>query len=138
MVTLSLDTNVFIDLMRWRRPRVRERHKAAILNGETLVASLIVFHELHFGVAASSETSAEERAVGLVLRGISIEAFTEQDMVIAAELRARLKRLGLPIGPYDTLIAGQALARGWTLVTSNLREFERIPGLEIQDWSKGV
>lgn len=56
-------------------------------------------------------------------------------MIHAAEIRARLRRLGRPIGGYDALIAGQARAREWTLVTSNVREFERIEGLKLENWS---
>lgn len=133
---LSLDTNVVIDLMRGRRPLLRHRHRSAVLNGDTLVASLMVFHELQFGVAIGRDSEAEARAVEIVLQGISIEPFTEQDMLRAAEVRARLKSSGRPIGSYDILIAGQALARGWTLVTSNVAEFIRVKGLEIQDWSQ--
>ncbi|KRA64429.1 hypothetical protein ASD89_20200 [Caulobacter sp. Root656] len=133
---LSLDTNVIIDLVRGRRPAVRQRHRLAVLNSDMLVASLMVFHELQFGVAIGRDSEAEARAVEIVLQGISIEPFTEQDMLRAAQVRARLRSLGRPIGAYDVLIAGQALARGWTLVTSNVAEFARVDGLDIQDWSR--
>jgi tRNA(fMet)-specific endonuclease VapC len=49
-------------------------------------------------------------------------------------LRALLAKQGTPIGPYDTLIAGQALARGLVLVTHNVGEFGRVPGLRVEDW----
>jgi tRNA(fMet)-specific endonuclease VapC len=52
-------------------------------------------------------------------------------------LRAILEAQKQPIGPYDTLIAGQALARGYTLVTANYREFSRVEGLLWEDWSQG-
>ena len=52
----------------------------------------------------------------------------------AGELRPRLAAAGTPIGAYDVLIAGQALARGMTLVTHNTGEFQRVPGLRIEDW----
>lgn len=133
---LSLDTNVIIDLVRGRRPAVRQRHRLAVLNSDMLVASLMVFHELQFGVAIGRDSEAEARAVEIVLQGISIEPFTEQDMLRAAQVRARLKSLGRPTGAYDVLIAGQALARGWTLVTSNVAEFARVEGLDIHDWSR--
>ena len=134
-MTLALDTNVFIDLMRGRQPLVRRRHAAALLSEQVLVTSLVVFHELHFGIASSHNHVAEAGAVEIVLRGIPVEALAEPDMICAAEIRARLRRPGLPIGPYDALIAGQALARGWTLVTSNVREFERVEGLNLENWA---
>ena len=135
-MTLALDTNVFIDLFRGRRPNVRQRYKGAVLNGDVLVTSLIVFHELRFGAMASRNQAAEEKVVKAVLQGIAVEPLTEDDVAVAAAIRARLKVAGEPIGPYDVLIAGQAMARGWTLVTSNTGEFARVPGLDIQDWSQ--
>jgi tRNA(fMet)-specific endonuclease VapC len=55
--------------------------------------------------------------------------------VIAGDLRAELERAGTPIGPYDLLIAAQALRSGSTLVTANVREFRRVPGLAVEDWT---
>ena len=137
-MTLALDTNVFIDLIRGKRPNVRQRHKLAVLGGDLMVTSLIVFHELRFGVIASRNQAVEEEVVKTVLQGIAVEPLTEDDVAVAAALRARLKITGDPIGPYDVLIAGQAMARGWTLVTSNVREFERVRGLDLQDWNEAL
>ena len=61
--------------------------------------------------------------------------FDEEDAAEAGEIRARLERAGEPIGPYDILIAAQTRRRGATLVTFNRREFARVPGLAITDWS---
>ncbi|MBO9706987.1 MAG: type II toxin-antitoxin system VapC family toxin [Caulobacter sp.] len=133
-MTLALDTNVLIDLIRGRNPVVRRNFEVAVLAGESLVTSIVVFHELQFGVAASRKPTKEAAAVSEVLRGIDVEPLNEQDALYAAGVRAELKRQGRPIGPYDGLIAGQALARGWTLVTSNVREFERVKGLAVRDW----
>lgn len=60
--------------------------------------------------------------------------FDADDARVAAELRVELRRLGRPIGPFDALIAGQALARKLTLITHNTREFSRVEGLTIEDW----
>ncbi len=60
--------------------------------------------------------------------------FDAEDAMAAGKLRAELERGGVGIGPFDTLIAGQALRRGYTLVTANTREFSRVPGLLIEDW----
>ena len=60
--------------------------------------------------------------------------FDEDDARCAGEIRDLLRRAGTPIGPYDTLIAGQALARDLTLVTHNTREFSRVSGLRLEDW----
>jgi tRNA(fMet)-specific endonuclease VapC len=135
LVTLSIDANVFIDLIRGRRPQVRERFQLALASAETLVASLIVFHELRYGAAIQARPAAQLNNLRWVLEGIGIEPFDEHDMTMAADIRATLKRRGTPIGPYDVLIAGQALARGWTVVTANNGEFARVEGLTVIDWT---
>ena len=60
--------------------------------------------------------------------------FGPEEARVTAQLRARLESQGTPIGPLDTLIAGTALAHGGVLVTRNLREFARVPGLALEDW----
>ncbi|KQY29582.1 hypothetical protein ASD21_04825 [Caulobacter sp. Root1455] len=131
-----MDTNVFVDLIRGRKAIIRQRRDKAILAGEGLVTSLIVYHELQFGVALSRDPAGEALNVAEVLEEVIIEPLNEDDVTAAALVRAKLKPRGSPVGPYDVLIAGQALARGWTLVTSNAAEFARVEGLEIQDWSQ--
>lgn len=60
--------------------------------------------------------------------------FDRDDARCAGSIRARLASAGQPIGPYDVLIAGQALARGLILVTRNTREFARVPDLQVENW----
>jgi tRNA(fMet)-specific endonuclease VapC len=136
LVTLALDTNVFVDLVRGKRTRVQERYIEAVLVSTPLVASVIVHHEMQFGVFASRVPEVAALNVAAVMQDIIIEPLTEDDVNVAARVRAALKQLGTPIGSYDLLIAGQALARGWTLVTANVGEFSRVEGLELQDWSQ--
>uniref|UniRef100_B0T3D6 Ribonuclease VapC n=1 Tax=Caulobacter sp. (strain K31) TaxID=366602 RepID=B0T3D6_CAUSK len=135
-MTLALDTNVFVDLIQGHLPIIRRRRDRAILAGESLVTSLIVHHELQFGVALSRDPAMEALNVAEVLAEVVIEPLNETDATAAAHIRARLRPSGKPIGPYDALIAGQALARGWTLVTSNFAEFSRVEGLDLQDWRR--
>ena len=66
---------------------------------------------------------------------VTVLMFDADDASEAADIRAALARLGTPIGPYDTLIAAQARRRGATLVTANTREFSRVPGLVVADWT---
>lgn len=134
-MTLALDTNVFVDLTQGRRPKVRARYIEATLGAEPMVASVIVHHELQFGVFASRDPAAAARHLVDFVRDIVVEPLSQDDVVVAARVRVLLKLAGTPIGPYDLLIAGQALNRGWTLVTSNTREFSRIEGLALEDWS---
>lgn len=133
-MTLALDTNVFIDLMRGKNPEIRMRYALALSNNNDLVTSLVVYHELHFGAAISNNADAQKKAVADVLRDVTVEPLTETDMECAAMIRAMLRSQGRPIGPYDALIAGQAMARAWKLVTSNVGEFRRLP-IKVIDWS---
>jgi tRNA(fMet)-specific endonuclease VapC len=64
----------------------------------------------------------------------SVLEFDEEDARQAGQIRAHLASQGTPIGPYDVLIAGQAKARELTLVTHNTTEFQRVPGLKLEDW----
>ena len=92
----------------------------------------IVAHELFYG-AYKAQRRAQNLARVEALQFQVVE-FDREDARQAGEIRAQLAASGTPIGPYDVLIAGQALARGLTLVTHNTREFERIPGLTCEDW----
>jgi tRNA(fMet)-specific endonuclease VapC len=92
----------------------------------------IVIHELFFGAYKSARMAQNVARVD-ALR-FQIVDFDREDARQAGEIRAKLASAGTPIGPYDVLIAGQALARGLTLITHNTREFQRVPGLLIQDW----
>jgi tRNA(fMet)-specific endonuclease VapC len=96
----------------------------------------IVFFELHYGIAKSDhQVIARARLDGFMARGLAVLPLSAPDAQAAGEIRARLNRGKNPIGPFDTLIAGQALAPGLTLVTANVREFSRVAGLLWVDWA---
>ena len=132
---LAFDTCVIIDILRGRRLDLRDRLLDLSAADIPLHLSSLVVHELYQGVFSSQRVSEQSARVAKLIEVFQREAWTAADAVRAASLRADLKRSGTPIGPIDVLIAGQALERGWTLVTSNVKEFERVPGLAIQDWS---
>lgn len=92
----------------------------------------IVAHELYYG-AFKAQRVAENLARVQALRFAVLE-FDHEDARRAGMLRAELAGAGTPIGPYDVLIAGQALSRALTLVTRNMREFQRVPDLRLEDW----
>ena len=126
-----LDTNACIALLnKTSRPlmaRVR-RHEPADIGLPAPVA-----YELYYGAWKSRQTS---RNLDLLDRmGFEIVPFDASDARVAGAVRSRLEAIGRPIGPYDLLIAGQALARGLVLVTANSREFRRVEGLHCEDWS---
>lgn len=129
----SLDTNVAIDAFRRPQDRLRANLLAAQANG-TLGLSSVVLFELVFGVHKGTSPHGRER-LDRFLNGVSeIFEFDADDATVAGELRHDLEGQGMKIGPYDTLIAAQALRRGHIVVTSNTREFGRVPGLLIEDW----
>ena len=67
--------------------------------------------------------------------GVEVLSFGIDDAAEAVDIRTVLETKGMPIGPYDLLIAAQARRRGATLVTLNRREFARVPGLSVNDWA---
>ncbi len=134
-MTLSLDTNVLIEIIRNRNPIVRSNHLNAQSRQTHLVVSLIVLHELEVGCERNRDPEGERARVRFALARSEIAFFDEPDMIAVARLSVDLSRRGLAIGAYDLLIAGQALARRWTVVTANRREFDRIEGLNVVDWT---
>jgi tRNA(fMet)-specific endonuclease VapC len=92
--------------------------------------------ELWYGVARSERRRENTERLRVFLSGaVSLVPFDEEDAAIAGDLRATLEASGTPIGPYDLLIAAQALRIGATLITANVTEFARVRGLVWQDWS---
>lgn len=126
-----LDTNIVSDLVRNPQGRIAERIRQV---GETQVCtSIIVSSELRYGAAkkGSLRLSTQLEAVLDVLEVLSFEA--PADAAYGA-LRARLEQAGRPIGGNDLLIAAQAIALGYTVVTDNERELSRIEELPQENW----
>ena len=134
---IHLDTNVAIALLNEQTPRVRARFDAARTAGTPVGLSIIVYYELMYGAAASKRRKGNEDKIALFISsgGIALLPFDVADAIEAADIRAYLKRTAKPIGPYDLLIAAQARRAGTTLVTANIREFSRVPGLTVMDWA---
>lgn len=125
-----LDTNAVIGLLKGDDSalarRLREHEPADVC------VSSIVTHELYFGAYNSARVDANLSR----LQALRFEVlpFDYEDSIIAGEIRAKPRAEGVPIGPYDVLIAAQALGRGLVLISANLREFRRVVGLEVEDW----
>jgi tRNA(fMet)-specific endonuclease VapC len=135
-LTYLLDTNAVVALLRNRPARVRERLLRAASERASIVVSAIVLFELWYGVARSGRPEENsERLRAFLSSDISIVSFEDNDAAIAGDLRAHLEASGNAIGPYDLLIASQALRTNATLVTANTSEFARVPGLVWEDWS---
>ena len=108
----------------------------ALTRGETVAASSVVLFELWFGAERSVRRDGNARKIEELLSSpVQVLEFGALDAAEAGEIRASLSRVGTPIGPYDLLIAAQARRRDALLVTANTREFARVPGLRIEDWT---
>ena len=102
---------------------------------EDVAVSVITEAELRTGAAKSTSAAKTLRLLENFLRPLGILEFTSNDVGVYAQVRAKLERAGTPIGPLDTLIAAQAVARKLVLVSNNEREFGRVVGLHIQNWT---
>ena len=131
-----LDTKVCIALINGSSAKVRSRFIQAVHRHAELTTSLIVAHELWYGVAKSQQVARNANALTAFLsREVALLDYSERDAQAAGEIRAELESKGQRIGEYDTLIAGQAFARNLVLVTANTREFDRVKGLIVEDWT---
>ena len=124
-----LDANAVIAVLKGH-DRVLDRLRAR--SPQDIAISAIVAHELYYG-AYKGQRVAENLSRVDALR-FNVLEFDRDDARCAGEVRATLASAGKPIGPYDVLIAGQALSRSLILVTRNTREFSRVDGLRIEDW----
>jgi tRNA(fMet)-specific endonuclease VapC len=134
---ILLDTNAVIGLTNATSKHLKLRYREALTARLTVAVSSIVLFELQYGIARSSQRRESREQLDQFLAGpVVVAAFDAHDALAAGEVRASLAGAGTPIGPYDTLIAGQALRHGATLVTGNTREFKRVKGLKVEDWGK--
>jgi tRNA(fMet)-specific endonuclease VapC len=97
--------------------------------------STITYMEIEYGLSLEKTRDRKIRPLWKeLIKSIQVLPFSNLCAIKAAEIRANLKSLGEPIGPYDILIGGSALAHNMMMVTSNMREFKRIKGIFIEDW----
>ena len=131
-----LDTNAVIALLKNQPAPVRGRLRRALSRGGSIAVPSVVLFELWYGVARSERRRENTERLRVFLSGdLGIVPFEEADAATAGELRAAMEKARTPIGPYDLLIAAQALRAGATLVTAKVSEFARVRGLDWQDWS---
>jgi tRNA(fMet)-specific endonuclease VapC len=129
-----LDTNVCIHIIRRRPPEVLGNFERFEV-GEVGVSSVTVA-ELSYGAEKSARPEQNREALSRFLLALEVVAFGPEAATVYGRVRAALERGGTPIGPLDTLIAAHAVSLGITLVTNNVREFERVPNLDVEDWTR--
>jgi tRNA(fMet)-specific endonuclease VapC len=128
-----LDTDICSFILRRSNERVLRRLRS-IAVGDAAI-SVITKAELLCGAALSARRDHDSDAVEAFLRHLDVVAFADSAAAHYAEIRADLKRRGAMIGANDLLIAAHARSLGLTLVTNNTREFGRVRGLEIENWT---
>jgi tRNA(fMet)-specific endonuclease VapC len=127
-----IDTNICIYIIKQKPSVVLERLQKLKVN--EIGISVITLAELEYGVAKSNFPERNKLALIQFLVPFEILPFSETAAAIYGRIRADLEKKGQIIGPYDLLIGAQALSEKLTLVTNNEREFQRIPGITIENW----
>ena len=127
-----LDTNICIYSMNNRYPRLTDR-LLTILPDDISISSITV-GELEYGAAKSRWGARTRQMMYAFLSNFNILPFDNADAICFGNLRAALALAGTPIGAYDVMIAAQGLTKGLIVVTHNIREFSRVPDLELEDW----
>jgi tRNA(fMet)-specific endonuclease VapC len=128
-----LDTNICIYVINARPALVLERFRQEPA-GQIGVSSVSAA-ELAYGIAKGGSARNEE-ALRLFLAPLAIVPFDEDVIWTYGKIRTDLEKRGMPIGAMDTMIAAHALSLDLTLVTNNVREFERVKGLRLENWAQ--
>lgn len=132
MTYFLLDTSILIEILRGRAPGIRAKFEAQPL--EALGISLITYAELLAGVDGSPDPVKSRRGIDALTFLLKVHDLSKDVAEQYAGIWPYLKRKGMHIGPNDLWIAAHALALDATLVTGNVREFRRVPGLRVENW----
>ncbi len=127
-----LDTNICIYALKNRPPEVLQRLQE--VGREAVAVSVVTVLELRHGAENSQQPVASHLRLDFFLKPIPVLNFEQDDALAGARVRAHLQLRGTPIGDFDNLIAAQAIARNLILITNNVLEFARVPGLQVENW----
>lgn len=129
-----LDTNICIYIIKQKPISVFDKFKSMQIG--SIGISTITLSELQYGIMKSSNPEKNQEALDKFLTPLEIIDFNVDAAIVYGSIRTDLEKLGTPIGPLDTLIAAHAKSLDLTLVTNNAKEFERIPALKIENWTR--
>lgn len=133
MLKYMLDTNIIIYTIKNRPPQVRRLFKQ---HDEQMCISSITLGELVFGAEHSQQVERNLADIEAMTARLEVLPFDNKAAYHFGQIRADLYKNGQPIGPFDMMIAGHARASGLILVTNNIKEFKRVPGLILENWAK--
>ena len=133
MLKYLLDTNIVIYTMKNRPRQVKRRFQQ---HHGRMGISTVTLGELVFGAEHSQQVERNLADIEAFTARLEVLPFDNKAAYHFGQIRATLYRIGQPIGPYDMMIAGHARASGLNLITNNVKEFERVPGLLLEDWSQ--
>jgi tRNA(fMet)-specific endonuclease VapC len=131
MLTYMLDTNICIYVMKNYPPNLLEKFNAL---ADQLCISSITLGELHYGAEKSACRADNLTAIEHFVARLDVLAFEAKAAAHYGQVRAELERAGAPCGPHDMQIGGHARSEGLIVVTNNMREFSRMPGIRAENW----
>ncbi|MCH7816299.1 MAG: tRNA(fMet)-specific endonuclease VapC [Proteobacteria bacterium] len=132
MLKYMLDTNIVIYTIKNRPDAVRKQFEN---HYGLMCISSVTLMELIYGAEKSDSTERNLRDVAGFVARLVILPYDEVAATHSGQLRAELAEIGKPVGPYDQMIAGHARSQGLILVTNNISEFKRVPGLRLDNWA---
>ena len=131
MLKYMLDTNIAIYTIKNKPAEVREAFK---LHDGQLCISSVTLMELIYGAEASAAVARNLRDIEGFAARLEVLPYNNDAASHTGQLRAELKKIGRPIGPYDEMIAGHARSLGLIVVTNNIKQFEQVPGIRLTNW----
>ena len=131
MLTYMLDTNICIYVMKNYPPNLLEKFNAL---ADQLCISSITLAELHYGAEKSARRADNLTAIEHFVARLDVLASEAKAAAHYGQVRAELERAGVPCGPHDMQIGGHARSEGLIVVTNNMREFSRMPGIRAENW----
>lgn len=129
-----LDTDTCIFILRRSIPALLSRIQSVPLEEQFM--SVVSLAELLYGVQESSKKKANRAGVDALVRHVTVMEWSARAAEHYAEIRADLKRKGLPIGANDLMIAAHARSEGAIIVTNNIKDFGRVKGLKVENWTR--